>query len=110
MFQRTILSAITCALCVVCLAGCASYDGSSFNYQSGGLPFAGLTFKVGRDKSDDATVQFADSKAKATGEPKRSLLDRIPSMPSFRRNSAVDVPDGLERDLTNDFESELNNF
>jgi hypothetical protein len=102
-----IVRMLTCGLGLALVAGCSHYEGSRFNYQSGGLPFGGLTFAIGRDKNaDDIQIRRADgstnSYATVEDEP---LLQRIPNaIKRLRAPDALDIPANSERSLTDDYE------
>lgn len=95
------------------LSGCANYDGSRFNYQSGGIPFLGMTFAVGHDdSSDDIQVLRADGSEKtyASAGDRTRLAWPLPKL--IRKSAAdgsVEIPAGSERLLReDDYEAQLN--
>lgn len=80
-----------CSLATLLLAGCA-YDGSRFQYQSGGLPFLGMTMAIG-DDGEGADVRHA------TAESQRRTRFRL-GLPRFTRTPrSADLPEGRERVL-----------
>ncbi|MFK7820179.1 MAG: hypothetical protein AB8G99_15770 [Planctomycetaceae bacterium] len=103
---------IACAAALLLIAGCSHYEGSRFNYDSGGLPFGGLTFAIGNDKSkDDIQIRRADGSTgsyAATGNDK-SFFQRVPNaLRNLHAPEPIEIPKGSERSLTDDFETELN--
>ena len=62
--MRKLSQGSLCALLtmvILSLTGCA-YDGSNFQYQSGGLPFLGMSFAVGNDADTKAEIRHADAR------------------------------------------------
>jgi len=105
---------VSCALVaglVLTFAGCA-YDGSQFQYQSGGIPFLGMSLAVGNDANTDAQVVHADgSGGLYAPDPKPSVLSRIPeAIRRFRAPTELNVPEGTERVLSDKYSEELNAF
>lgn len=93
------------------LTGCA-YDGSQFQYQSGGLPFMGMSFAVGNDADTKAKIRHADARGDVYApNPAPSVLSRIPeAIRRFRAPRELNVPEGTERVLTDVYDQELNAF
>lgn len=103
-----------CALSVMVilsLTGCA-YDGSQFQYQSGGLPFLGMSVAIGHDSDNTTEVRTADGRSGVYApDPSSSVLSRIPdAIRRFRAPTELNVPEGPERSLTDKYDEKLNAF
>lgn len=93
--RHSLLRTSLLTLCL-CLSGCA-YDGSNFSWQSGGLPFLGMTVAIGNDAATDAPVRRAVVREAPAG---------LKMLPNMLRNLAVPksarVPDAPEVALDGD--------
>ncbi len=93
----------TCSALIVLLCSGCAYDGSRFQYQSGGLPFLGLSLAVGHNSESAADVQVR--RAGGTGsayerDSREPLLSRIPNaLRRWRAPDNLDLPIGTERVL-----------
>ena len=91
--RRSLL--LFCVIGCAMSSGCSTYDGSRFQWQSGGLPFAGMTFAIGNDEPDAPVVRRADG----TLLNPSSVMSRVSESATRLRDAFAGGSPGEERVL-----------